>query len=950
MADRNLRLQVILEGLDRLTSPLRSITGASAAARQDLARTHEQLKALDAQQQQVGRYKAAETRYADDARQYEALQARLAALRQQLDATEAPTKKLRAEFEKVERQTGQTAQRLEQGGAALQKLSAGLGAAGIDVLDLARHEERLATQTQEANATLRQQTAQLDKVNAARRASEKMGEISSKATGMGLSAIAAGTATAAPLVVATKQAMTLESAMADVRKVVNFPPQAFAQMSDDILEMSTRIPMSAEGIAQIVAAAGRAAVPRKELLGFAEDAAKMGVAFDSTAEEAGTTMAKWRTAFELPQSGVVALADQINALTNSFGGDVGAVTDMVTRIGPLGKVGGLAASQIAAMSQVLSSVGVESEVGATGIKAMMLALTKGAAATRSQRDAFKSLGLDAGQVAKDMQRDAGGTITDVMKRLQALPKEAQAGALTDLFGSESVAAIAPMLTSLDQLQANFALVGDKSQYAGSMNQEYLSAVSTTQGATGLAANALSGLNITMGQALLPTVVAVSEGDRGGQCHAPLGAGTPGDDEGDHAVSGGGGRAAGPAGRAGAGLWGADGCRRAAGHRAGAAAADRGGHRRPRGGGLSGLRQLGADQRVVRRDLAGHQGHGLGRAGVSGQCLPDLHAAGPAGSGLRARAGLSAIAQFYRDRAQPHSGADQRDYLDARRGGGDDHGVGSSLVTLLKAKLGIHSPSRVFAGLGGFVMAGLDQGLADNTAGPLQRIASLSDAMTAGFRADGGAMLGRIGDASGQIASAVALGAAVPAAAMPAPAPGRARPPPVSPRPATRSPSTPEPPRRPTSPAKCARPSRTSSASGAGAGLAMDKEARDAPDGPWPVPLPDPHARPRRIAAQDRLALCPLGPRGRARCGAVSGGRGRENQPLGLGLCRDHRWPRLARPVARNGRSGRGAAPARWQRAGLRQLRDRGDRRAPRRAHGRWPPAADRLCHRPSAGR
>jgi hypothetical protein len=67
------------------------------------------------------------------------------------------------------------------------------------------------------------------------------------------------------------------------------------------------------------------------------------------------------------------------------------------------------------------------------------------------------------------------------------------------------------------------------------------------------------------------------------------------------------------------------------------------------------------------------------------------------------------------------------------------------------------------------MAGLDQGLADNTAGPLQRIASLSDAMTAGFRADGGAMLGRIGDASGQIASAVALGAAVPAAALAAPA-------------------------------------------------------------------------------------------------------------------------------------------------------------------------------------
>jgi TP901 family phage tail tape measure protein len=771
---------------------------------------------------------------------------------------------------------------------------------------------------------------------------------------MGLSAIAAGTATAAPLVVATKQAMTLESAMADVRKVVNFPtPQAFAQMSDDILEMSTRIPMSAEGIAQIVAAAGRAAVPRKELLGFAEDAAKMGVAFDSTAEEAGTTMAKWRTAFALPQSGVVALADQINALTNSFGGDVGAVTDMVTRIGPLGKVGGLAASQIAAMSQVLSSVGVESEVGATGIKAMMLALTKGAAATRSQRDAFKSLGLDAGQVAKDMQRDAGGTITDVMKRLQALPKEAQAGALTDLFGSESVAAIAPMLTSLDQLQANFALVGDKSQYAGSMNQEYLSAVSTTQGATGLAANALSGLNITMGQALLPTVVAVSgKVTEAANVMRHWAQEHPAMTKAIMLFLG-----------VGAGLLVLLGGLALAFGALTAAAAPLGIALGPLLLIVAGIAALAAAAYLV------YDNWGPISAWFGGiwQGIRDM-ASGALAFLVNAFLTFTPLGLLVQAFAPALAYLQSLNFTEIGRNliqglingitsmlgavAATITGVGSSLVTLLKAKLGIHSPSRVFAGLGGFVMAGLDQGLADNTAGPLQRIASLSDAMTAGFRADGGAMLGRIGDASGQIASAVALGAAVPAAALAAPAPGRgrARPPPVLPRPATRSPSTPEPPRRPTSPAKCARPSRTSSASGAGGVWRWIRRPRDAPDGPWPVPLPDPHARPRRIAAQDRLALCPLGPRGRARCGAVSGGRGRENQPLGLGLCRDHRWPRLARPVARNGRSGRGAAPARWQRACLRQLRDRGDRRAPRRAHGRWPPAADRLCHRPSAGR
>ena len=66
-----------------------------------------------------------------------------------------------------------------------------------------------------------------------------------------------------------------------------------------------------------------------------------------------------------------------------------------------------------------------------------------------------------------------------------------------------------MLTSLDQLKTNFDMVGDRSKYAGSMEKEFLSAIATSEGATGLATNGLSALNITMGQFLLPTVVKVS---------------------------------------------------------------------------------------------------------------------------------------------------------------------------------------------------------------------------------------------------------------------------------------------------------------------------------------------------------------------------------------------------------------------------------------------------------
>lgn len=390
---------------------------------------------------------------------------------------------------------------------AQQKELAKAVASGAKLGDLVAKERELAEAVKQTNVRLKEQE-RISRINAQADAIQQKG---ADLRSSGTENIVTGVAMAAPMVLAAKQAMTFESSMADVRKVVNFDtPQQFRQMSEDITDMSTRIPMAAEGLAQIVAAAGRAGVARKELLTFAEDAAQMGIAFDTTAEDAGGMMAKWRTAFGLGQSDVRMLADQINALTNTYGGNVGAVAGITTRIGALGKVAGLAAPQIAAMGQLMNSVGVEEEVAATGIKNMMLAMTKGTAATKSQQKAMAALGLDAGKLAVAMQNDAGGAITDLLGRLQKLPAAQQAATLTQLFGSESVAAIAPMLTNLDRLKENFALVGDKAAYAGSMQKEYLARIATTEGATGLAGNALKAVNITLGTMLLPTITAASE--------------------------------------------------------------------------------------------------------------------------------------------------------------------------------------------------------------------------------------------------------------------------------------------------------------------------------------------------------------------------------------------------------------------------------------------------------
>ncbi len=321
---------------------------------------------------------------------------------------------------------------------------------------------------------------------------------------IGFGDLMTGGALAAPFVAGVKAAVKFESSMADVRKVVDFEsPAEFAKMRTDIMKMSTEMPMAAEGIARIVAAGGQAGIPRAELQGFAKDAVMMGVAFDQTADEAGQMMSTWRTAFRIGQQDVVRLADQINYLGNTGPASAKKISSIVTSIGPLGEVAGLASGQIAAMGATMAGMGVAEDVAATGLKNFMLAMTKGAAATKKQQAVFRALRLDSRQVAEGMQKDAQGTIIRVLTAISKVDKSKQAAVMEQLFGKESISAISPLLTNLAKLQENFGKVGDATQYAGSMGKEYAARAGTTENGLQQLKNRVEVLGITVGSVLLP---------------------------------------------------------------------------------------------------------------------------------------------------------------------------------------------------------------------------------------------------------------------------------------------------------------------------------------------------------------------------------------------------------------------------------------------------------------
>lgn len=500
-----LKLEVLFGAVDKLTGPMKTIVGGSKSMAAALKKTDSDLKGLQATQRKVDSFRSLQDSIAKTKDTLEKYRAEHKLLKDQSKLgplSEEQTKKLKG----LEQGIRRTNDALKSKSAEITGVVRDLNVAGIKMDDLGQSESDLKNKIHLTTMELNKQKDALGKHSTAQKNYEKWQGRMSIGKDIAQKGLVAAGAGAVALSIPAKLAIDFESAMADVKKVVDFDtPQQFKQMENDIISMSTRLPMAAKDIAAIYAAGGQSGIAKNELTQFAETAVKMGVAFDITAEESGQAMAEMRTAFKMSQSEVTTLADKINYLGNNTPAAAKGIMDIVQRIGPLGEVGGFASGSIAALGATIRGMGVAEEVAATGIKNMMLALVAGESATKGQHNAYIELGMDAKKVAEGMQKDAEGTTLSVLKAISEMDKYKQAAMLKELFGSESLGSIAPLLTNMKALEDNLGKVADKQKYAGSMEKEYAARAETTANNIVLAKNAASALGITIGNQLLPGI-------------------------------------------------------------------------------------------------------------------------------------------------------------------------------------------------------------------------------------------------------------------------------------------------------------------------------------------------------------------------------------------------------------------------------------------------------------
>ena len=306
-------------------------------------------------------------------------------------------------------------------------------------------------------------------------------------------------------------AIQFESAMADVKKVVDFKtPEGFKNLSKQLLDLTDTIPMTANELAAITASGGQLGVAEEDLKDFTTSIAKMSVAFDMSAEDSGDAMAKLANVYKIPIKDIGKLGDAINELSNSSPAKASDIVNTLGRIGGVAKQFGLTENAAAALANSFISLGKAPEVAGTAINGMLTKLMTADKGGKKFQAALGAMGLSAKEVKKAISKDAQGALTDFLKKIEKLPKDKQMGILVDLFGLEYADDVAVLASNTEVLDKSLKTLQEtdkngKPKYLGSMEKEFAARAATTENALGLLKNSFTKLGISIGQYVLPVI-------------------------------------------------------------------------------------------------------------------------------------------------------------------------------------------------------------------------------------------------------------------------------------------------------------------------------------------------------------------------------------------------------------------------------------------------------------
>ncbi|OPW92302.1 phage tail tape measure protein [Citrobacter sp. A316] len=493
MSDNNLRLQVILNAVDKLTRPFRSAQASSRELAAVLQTTRNSLKELNKQAGRIDEFRKTRSQLAITAKNLNAAREEAAKLATQFAATNRPTAAQAKLFSHAKTRVQELQQTYNGLLGSVQRQRQALKESGIDTKQLSSAQRELRKNADETRQALERQQKSLKrlgeqqaKMNAAREQYSRRLEVRDRIAGAGATTTAVGVAMGVPVVAAVKSYSSMEDAMKGVAKQMNGlrddngnRTKQYYDMQDSIKAASEQLPMENGAIdyAALVEGGARMGVTnqddpyedqKRDLLAFASTAAKAATAFELPADELAEGLGKIAQLYKVPTRNIEQLGDALNYLDDNAMSKGGDIINVLQRMG--GVADRLDFRKAAALGSTFLSLGAAPEIAASASNAMVRELSIATMQSKRFFEGMDLLKLNPEEIEKQMTTDAMGTIQRVLETVNNLPQDKRLSAMTMLFGKEFGDDAAKLANNLPELQRQLKLTSG-SGADGSMQKE-----------------------------------------------------------------------------------------------------------------------------------------------------------------------------------------------------------------------------------------------------------------------------------------------------------------------------------------------------------------------------------------------------------------------------------------------------------------------------------------------
>ncbi|HGN2046244.1 TPA: phage tail tape measure protein [Proteus mirabilis] len=466
----NLKLQVVLSAVDKLTAPFRSAQESNKRLASAVRQSRDSLKNLNQQASQIDGFRKIKQQLTSTQQAYQSATQRVATLAKEIANSENPTKKQLEAFKKAQREAGQLKTKYEQLQQSAQRQRSALQANGISTNQLGQAQRRLNSDIERTTQQLRRQENQLRRsaeqerrMAAAKSQYQKTLDVRNKMAGTG----AAMTATGAGMLYSAKQTLIpgyeFNVGMSKVQALTRLDKNSdeFKMLREQARELGATTAFTANQVAQGQAFYAMAGFKPEQIKNAMPGTLAMSLAGDidlGTTADIGSNIL---TGFKLDSDQMGRVSDVLVGAFTRSNTSLTMLGDTMKYVAPVASGLGVDLETAAAATGKLGDAGIQGSMAGTSLRAILGRLAE---PPKMAAKALEELGIKT-RDAKGNLRDFPELLAELDKKTAKMGNAQRAGFFKHIAGEEAFSALSVLAEQAGKGELQ-TLVADLKQAKG----------------------------------------------------------------------------------------------------------------------------------------------------------------------------------------------------------------------------------------------------------------------------------------------------------------------------------------------------------------------------------------------------------------------------------------------------------------------------------------------------